>query len=142
MMHRIFPRASFFWDPFGEMAQLWERMGQLFESAGQGGREGWVPVVETEETADAYLVRAELPGMKRDNIDIELRGNELRITGKVEEESGGKTLRQRRSKFAYHTSLPADADAEKVEVRLADGVLTVRLPKRTQAVGRRIEIKD
>src|SRR5215472_18256920 len=111
-----------FWEPFGEFAQMWERMGQFLESTGEGG---WVPAVETEEADDAYLVRAELPGMKRDDVDVELSGNELRITGEVKEkeEGEGKPLRQRQGKFAYRTTLPADADAEKVDAQLADGIL-------------------
>ena len=137
---RGWPRE--FWDPFGEFTQLWNRMGQIFESGGQGVPEGWMPVVETEETDDAYVVRAELPGMKSDDVDIELRGNELRITGEVTEETSGQTLRHRRGKFAYRTTLPADADAEKIDAQLADGILTVRLPKATKALSRKIDIKD
>ena len=134
---RGWPRE--FWDPFGEFTQLWNRMGQLFEP---GGRGGWIPAVETEETDDAYLVRAELPGLKRDDVGVELRGNELRITGEVTEETPGKTLRHRHGKFAYRTTLPADADTEKIDAQLADGILTVRLPKATEAQTRKIEIKD
>jgi HSP20 family protein len=133
---RGWPRE--FWDPFGEFAQLWNRMAQPF---GRGSPEGWIPAVETEETDDAYVVRAELPGMKRDDVDIELRGNELRITGEVTEESSGKTLRHRQGKFAYRTTLPADADTDKIDAQLADGVLTVRLPKATKAQTRKVEIK-
>ena len=116
-------------------------MGQLFESGGRGGPEGWTPAVETEETDDAYVIRAELPGMKADDIDIELRGNELRITGEVTEESSGHTLRHRRGKFAYRATLPTDADASKTDAELNDGVLTVRLPKAAQAQTRKIEVK-
>ena len=136
---RGWPRE--FWDPFGEFTQLWNRMGQIFESGGQGVPEGWMPVVETEETDDAYVVRAELPGMKSDDVDIELRGNELRITGEVSEEKSGTTLRRRRGKFAYRTTLPADADADKIDAQLADGILTVRLPKVAKAQTRKVEIK-
>jgi HSP20 family protein len=132
-----------FWDPFGEFTQLWNRMGQPFESAGEGGPDVWMPMVETEEADDAYLVRAELPGMKRDDVGVELRGNELRITGEVteKEEGQGKPLRQRQGKFAYRTTLPADTNAEEADAQLADGILTVRLPKAPQAQARRIEIK-
>jgi HSP20 family protein len=130
-----------FGEPFGEFAQLWERMGQFLESTGEGGLGGWVPAVETEEADDAYLVRAELPGMKSDDIDVELSGNELRITGEVKEEAEGKTLRRRQGKFAYRASLPADADPEKIDAQLADGILTVRVPKAAQARSRRIEVK-
>ena len=127
------------WEPFGEFAQMWERMGQFLESTGEGG---WVPAVETEESNDAYLVRAELPGMKSDDVAVEVSGNELRITGEVKEESEGKTLRRRHGKFSYRASLPADADPEKIDAQLADGILTVRVPKAPQARSRRIKVKD
>ncbi len=132
-------RPREFWDPFGEFSQLWNRMALPF---GRGGPEGWVPAVETEETEDAYVIRAELPGIQRDNVDIELRGNELRITGAVTEETSGKTLRHRQGKFGYRTTLPADADADKIDAQLTDGILTVRLPKATQAQTRKVEIKE
>jgi HSP20 family protein len=76
-------------------------------------------------------------------VGLELRGNELRITGEVteKEEGEGKPLRQRQGKFAYRTTLPADTNAEQVDAQLADGILTVRLPKAPQAQARRIEIK-
>jgi HSP20 family protein len=128
-----------FGDPFGEFAQMWERMGQFLESTGEGG---WVPAVETNDSDDAYLVRAELPGMKSDDVDVELSGNELRITGEVKEEAEGKTLRRRHGRFSYRASLPADADTEKIDAQLADGILTVRVPKAPQARSRRIEVKD
>jgi len=131
-----------FWDPLGEFAQLRERMGRLFEQAGEAGPAGWTPWVETEESDDAYVVRAELPGTKREDVNVELRGNELYLTGEVtEEEGGGATLRRRQGRFAYRASLPSDADPEKIGAQLADGVLTVRLPKAAQARSRRIEIE-
>jgi HSP20 family protein len=135
---RGWPRE--FWDPFGgEFSQLWNRVAQPF---GRGGPEGWIPAVETEETDDAYVIRAELPGLKRDNVDVELRGNELRITGDVTEDTPGKTLRHRQGKFGYRTTLPTDADADKIDAQLADGILTVRLPKAPKAQSRKVEIKE
>jgi HSP20 family protein len=137
---RGWPRE--FWDPFGEFTQLWNRMGQIFEAGGQGGPEGWIPVVETEETDDAYVIRAELPGMKSDDVNIEQRGNELRITGEISEDKSGPTLRRRRGKFAYRTTVPSDADTDKIDAQLTDGILTVRLPKRTEAQTRKIDVKS
>jgi HSP20 family protein len=100
-----------FWDPFGEFTLLWERMGRFFERAGEAGPGGWIPAVETEEADDAYLVRAELPGMGREDVNVELRGHELYITGEVKEEEedggGGKTLRRRQGKLAYRAACPA-----------------------------------
>jgi HSP20 family protein len=137
---RGWPRE--FWDPFGEFNQLWNRMGQLFESGGgRGGSDAWIPAVESEETDDAYTIRAELPGMKADDVDIELRGNELRITGEVNQEKPGHALRHRHGKFAYRATLPTDADGDKADAQLTDGILTVRLPKTTEAQTRKIEIK-
>ncbi len=133
---------SEFWDPFGEFAQTWNRMAHFFEP---GSGDAWMPDVETEETDDAYLVRAELPGMKPEDVDIELRSNELRITGEVKEEQvqgEGKPLRRRHGKFAYRTNLPADADADNINAQLTDGVLTVRVPKAAKARSRRVEIKS
>jgi HSP20 family protein len=132
--------SEFWGDPAGEVAQLWDRMGRMFETT--GGQDAWVPAVESEEADDAYLVRAELPGMKSDDVNVEMNGHELRITGDIEEDGGnGKTLRRRHGKFAYHASLPADADTDKAEAQLSDGVLTVRLPKAPQARSRKIAVK-
>jgi HSP20 family protein len=137
---RTWPRE--FWDrDFGDFTQLWNRMSQMFES-GPEDQDAWIPAVETEETSDAYLVRAELPGMKGDDVDVELRGNELRITGEIDGDTTGKTLRHRHGKFAYRTTLPAGADAENIEAHLNDGILTVQVPKAAQAQARRIDIKS
>jgi HSP20 family protein len=83
-----------------------------------------------------------MPGMKSDDVNIELRGSELRITGEIAEDKSGPTLRRRRGKFAYRTTVPADADADKVDAHLTDGILTVRLPKRTEAQTRKVDVKS
>jgi HSP20 family protein len=127
------------WDPLSEFGQLWDRMGQLFETTAQ---DAWIPMVETEETQDAYVIRAEMPGMRRQDINVEVDGNQLRIAGEVKEETRGNALRQRRGKFAYRTTLPADTDPENADARLNDGILTLRLPKvpRSRSRSRRIEV--
>jgi HSP20 family protein len=128
------------WDPFADLADLWERMGRMVEQFEDGGRE-WVPVAEEEETSDAYLVRAELPGVAREDIEVEVRGDDLCISGEMKEEHRTEhALRRRAGKFSYRTRLPGDADADRIEAKLADGVLTVRLPKTGQARARHIEI--
>lgn len=132
------------WDPFAEFNRMWDRMGRLFEQSIGTGQEvpdgGWMPVAETEETSDAYVVRAELPGMKREDVDIELRGHELSVSGETREEERGNVLRRHTGRFSYRTTVPSDADAENIKAEMADGVLTVRLPKSAKAQARKIDV--
>ncbi|TMR98961.1 Hsp20/alpha crystallin family protein [Nonomuraea basaltis] len=129
------------WDPFTEFQQLWDQMGRLFEQGPETDIAAWRPVAETEETPDAYVVRAELPGLKREDINVELDGNELCVSGEINDEEKGNRLRRRTGKFVYRTILPSDADTEQIRGELADGVLTVRVPKTEQGRSRRVEIK-
>lgn len=139
-MNLPLPRRNL--DPFGDLAHLWNRMGHVLDPFGNpfGSQDKWVPMVETEEDGETYVVRAELPGMRRENIDVELGGGELRITGETTEEEGGPALRRRHGRFAYHTTVPADTDIDRAEARLAHGVLTVRLPKSGQSRSRKLEV--
>lgn len=129
------------WDPWADFAQMWERMRPGMEPGGEAGPGEWVPVAETEDTGDAYVIRAELPGFQRDDINVEMRGDELYITGEMrQEDKRDNALRRRTGRFSYRTSLPGDADREKIDAKLADGVLMVRVPKSAPAQARKIEI--
>ena len=92
-----------------------------------------------------------------DDVNVEVSGNELRVTGEVKQdaegkeaegketegkETEGKPLRHRQGRFAYRTTLPADADTEHIDAQLADGILTVRVPKTAQSRSRQIEVKS
>ncbi|MEV4580781.1 Hsp20/alpha crystallin family protein [Nonomuraea jabiensis] len=129
------------WDPFTEFEQLWDQMGRLFEQGAEGDMAAWRPVAETEETPDAYIVRAELPGLKREDINVEVNDSELCVSGEISEEAKGQMLRRRTGRFVYRTILPSDADTEHIGGELADGILTVRVPKTEKGRARRIEIK-
>jgi HSP20 family protein len=135
-----------------ELEQITDRMRRMLEQTFGGfgltsaptERTGWSPLVDLEETDDAYVVEAELPGVKRENVNVELVGNELSITGEIEEQKRKGTVRRqtrRTGRFAYRVSLPSHVDAEKVEATLQDGVLKVGVPKSERAQRRRIEIK-
>src|ERR1700732_4912011 len=77
------------WEPFRELEQLHEQMGRLMGTAwspingGNGG--SWMPLADIEETNDAWIVEAELPSVNRDDINVELRDDELVITGEIKE---------------------------------------------------------
>jgi HSP20 family protein len=106
---------------------------------------GWSPLVDIEEADDAYVVEADLPGVKRQDVNIELVGNELMVTGEIKErERKGALRRQTRrvGRFDYRIVLPDHVDDDKVEANLTDGVLTVRVPKAERAQRRKIEVKS
>ena len=145
--------ASERWEPFQELEQVTERMRRMLdETFGGGGRwpllresAGWSPLVDIEEQDDAYVVEAELAGVKRDDINIELVGNELTITGELKEKERTGILRRRTRRtgiFDYRVTLPEHVDAENVEASLAEGVLTLRVPKSARAERRKIEINS
>jgi HSP20 family protein len=104
----------------------------------------WTPFVDIEEEDDAYVIEAELPGVKRDDINIELVGNELSITGEIKERERKGVVRRRTrrvGRFDYRVALPSQVDIKKIEAKLNEGVLTVRVPKAERAQRQRIEVK-
>lgn len=140
--------APTIWDPFRELDDLHTRMDRLMQAAfpgfGEtGAAEGWSPLADIEDTDDAYLVELELPGVRKDDISIEATESELDIHGEIKErERAGVVRRHTRhvGQFDYRTSLPANCDTQNISAELADGVLTVRVPKAEKAKPRRIEI--
>jgi HSP20 family protein len=105
----------------------------------------WTPLVDIEEEDNAYVIEAELPAAKRDDVNIELLGNELAITGEIKErERKGIVRRKTRrvGQFDYRVTLPSHVDPKKIDAKLSDGVLTVRVPKAEQAQRQRIEVKS
>jgi HSP20 family protein len=140
------------WEPLSEFEQVTDRMRRLLENTFGGfglstpmiERPGWSPLVDLEEQDDAYVVEAELPGVKPDDVNVELVGNELMITGEAKEKERKGTVRRRTrhtGRFEYRVSLPAHVDPDKVDAKLSEGVLEVRVPKSERAQRRRIEIK-
>ncbi|MGZ4416435.1 MAG: Hsp20/alpha crystallin family protein [Gaiellaceae bacterium] len=140
------------WEPLSEFEQMTECMRRMLDQTlGSFGLQspvetgGWLPLVDLEETDDAYVVEAELPGVKRNDVNIELVGNELTITGETKErERKGVLRRQTRrvGRFEYRVTLPDQVDADKIEANLVDGVLTVRVPKAERERRRKIEVKS
>jgi HSP20 family protein len=141
------------WEPLNELEQMTERMRRVLEQTFSGfgwspqltEKAGWSPLVDLEETDDAFVVEAELPGVKREDVNLELVGHELSITGEIKEPERKGTLRRqsrRTGRFAYRVSLPSHVDPEKVDAKLDGGVLKVTVPKSERAQRRRIEIKQ
>lgn len=136
------------WDPFREFEDLHDRFNQLVSTVfgapvAAGAGFGWTPLADVTEFEDAYVVEADLPGVKREDITVETTGNALVISGEFTQKERSGLLRsqtRRTGRFEYRTVLPAEVNAEGITAELADGVLTVRVPKSEAAKPRRIEI--
>lgn len=101
--------------------------------------------VDVRETTEAYTVAAELPGVKKDAIHVEIEGNEVTISAEAAREEareGEKFLRVERhyGKTARRFALPQELDETKASARFADGVLELTLPKKATVTGRKLEI--
>jgi HSP20 family protein len=136
------------WSPFNELELVSERMRQLLDQT-LGGTlpetAGWAPPVDVEEQDDAYVVEADVPGVKKQDVNIEVAGNQLTITGDIKEREKKGVVRRRTrrvGRFEYRVMLPQEVDSEKIDAKLNDGVLTVRLPKAQQGQRRKIEVKS
>jgi HSP20 family protein len=101
----------------------------------------WAPPVDIEETDDAYVIEADIPGARREDVDIELEGNELSVSGEIKQREGRFRRRTRRvGRFELRVVLPDSVDSEGVQADLDNGVLRVRVPKAERAQRRRIEV--
>ena len=138
-------------EPARDFDQVAERMRELLDQTFGGslpllGDDGaWAPPVDIEETDDAYVIEAEAPGAKREDVNIELVGNELTISGEIKERERKGIVRRRKrrvGRFEYRVVLPDHVDGDKVEAKLDDGVLTVRVPKAERAQRRKIEVRS
>jgi HSP20 family protein len=145
----ITPTARRRWEPFGDLEQLHEDMDRLMQTAWsplQNGGDGfWVPSADIEETDDAWTVEAELPGVDRKDVNVELRDSELVISGEIKERERKGIVRRRTrrtGRFEYRIALPGHAAEDQIEANLHDGVLKVRVPKSDSARVRRIEVKS
>jgi HSP20 family protein len=135
-------------DPMSEFNQLTERLSRLLteevsEFPLRGGRDGFTPVVDVEETEDAFLVDLELPGVKKKDIDIEIADGRLVVSGERRENQRTGFLRRRGRSFGRFVSqitFPEEVDEDNVEASLDDGVLHLRVPKRTTSKRRHIDV--
>jgi len=137
-------------NPFSEMRRLQDEMNRMFDPGfpfenGELGAANWVPAVDIEETPETLRVIAELPGMKREDIQVEFENGMLTIRGtrtREEEKKEKNFHRVERSfgSFVRAFRLPATVDAEKIAATYEDGVLKLEMPKREESKARRIQI--
>lgn len=135
--------------PFDELDRLQRQMDRLTDQLWGASREpraGVFPLMNVTEDKDNFYVRAELPGVSAEDLDISVTGNALTVSGERKIPSEGeKALYHRKEReggtFSRIITLPRELDTAKVEARSADGVLTVILPKAEQAKPKQIQVK-
>src|ERR1700722_8486536 len=135
------------WPTLGRLTDLRDEIDRLFESPLSRTSEflGWSPAFDVYEEKDNFIVKAELPGMKKEDINVSLHDGDLIISGERKSETrreGTEIYRAERffGKFQRSIPLPATVAASNVKAEYKDGVLTVTLPKSEEAKPRQIEV--
>ena len=143
------------WNPFKEMEDLQNRLCTLFGRApvrrGNGEEEfitmtEWAPLVDITEDDKEYLLKAELPEVRKDDVKVAVENGVLTISGERKFEKEQKNKKYHRverdyGSFVQSFTLPEEADADKVNAEFKDGVLKVHLPKSKQVKPKQIEVK-
>ena len=135
-----------------ELNRMQQFMGRMADALQDRGRSrlaaaaGVFPAVNLSENKDGYFVRAELPGVRAEDLDVQVMGRNLTISGqRTIAVEGDKVCYHRRERdggrFSRVLGLPADIDAEKVSARLVNGILTVQVPKAATAKPRQISVQ-
>ena len=128
------------WDPFREVGSIRDEIDRIFDGflgrlpMRRGKEESWSPLIDLEETKDKLIVRAELPGMKKEDIKISISGENLTLRGEREqkkvEKDGIYHLNERSfGQFERVIPLPTEVEKEKVKASYKDGILQITLPK-------------
>ena len=142
------------WEPTRELSTLRDRMDRLFNETfgrGWGGEEGlstsvWTPPVDVFETPESIVLKADLPDVNKDEVDVSIENNTLTLKGerKLEKETKEKNFyRMERSygTFSRSFTLPPNVAADRVEASFENGVLTLTLPKREESKPKQIKVK-
>ncbi len=133
------------WDPFGEMQRLTEQMirglGHELENR------AFAPAVDVYEDGDSIQLKAELPGIKADDVSIDVENNVLTIRGerrleREDKREGYRRIESSYGAFARSFALPESAETDKIEATIEDGVLKLRIPKLHEAMTKRIQVKS
>jgi HSP20 family protein len=140
------------WDPFRELEGIQARLNHLFTDtptrALDDGRffANWTPPVDIQETAKEYVVKADLPDVKKEDVKVEINEDVLTVEGERKEEKEEEDKRFHRTertygRFVRRFALPTHVDGTGVKAEFKDGVLNVHLPKVQAARPKAIEVK-
>jgi len=136
-------------DPSREVDSLQSEVNRVFDAFFGAGRSApsrrWVPAMDLAETDERLILRADLPGLKREDVEIEIKDNVLTVSGErkdrhEEEREGYHRVERVFGSFGRSLTLPRGVDADKVVAEFADGVLEVTIPKPAERKPHRVEI--
>ena len=147
LVRRIWPYHGSYRNAFERLEDMRRDMQRLFDTMEGATRDvaGVFPPLNVSQDADKFYVRAEIPGVKLDDIELTAHRNKLGISGKREilEEKASYHRREREGgTFSRSITLPSEIDGDKVEARYSNGMLTVVLPKVEEAKPRQISVKS
>ena len=138
------------WDPARELDSLQSEFNRMFDSfLGNGGTDTrarrWIPAMDLVETDDHLVLKADLPGMSKDDVDIEVKDNVLTVSGerKSEHEEGAEgyyRIERAFGSFSRSLTLPQGIDTDAIGADFTDGVLEVRIPKPEERKPQRVRI--
>ncbi|MER3446704.1 MAG: molecular chaperone [Candidatus Dadabacteria bacterium] len=137
------------WNPWRDFSSLQERINRVFDETLRGLYPSeigmWTPAVDIHENDDSYIVKADLPGINKDDIQIDLKDSTLTIRGEKrfeEKVSRDDYLRIERAygTFVRSFTLPQSVDADKIQAKYKDGVLELTIPKKEEAKPKQIQI--
>ena len=126
------------WDPIRDLLAIQQRLDRFAP-----GPAGWTPAVDIYETADRYVVSAEVAGMSREDLDISVHDGRLTIAGARQERPQCEQyhrVERGHGGFSRTFQLPSPVDGDRVTADLRDGVLTITLPKADEGSARRIQV--
>jgi len=141
------------WNPLHDLMLLQDRMNRLFEDAtqrraqsGEAGdefeRADWTPAADIYESESGYTIALDLPGIKREALEIDIDDNRLMVKGtRVVDSSSARRSERPRGKFVRSFSIPGSIDQGRIGAEYKDGVLQIRLPKRAEQKAQKIEVK-
>jgi HSP20 family protein len=138
-----YQRPTLGWPSFGRLSSLQDELDRLFESPVTA----WAPALDVQEDKNSFNIRVELPGLKREDIEVTLQDGVLAITGERKEEKvqdDTTVHRQERyyGKFSRTLTLPTAVSGDQVKAQYKDGILTVTLPKAEEAKPKAITVSE
>ena len=142
------------WEPFGGISSLRREIDRLFGDFEEGGRHGLMPrwersfepAVEVSDTKEAVVIRAQVPGMSKDDVHVDITDNALTVKGEIKEEEAKEEKHYYRREIRYGTfsrvmPLPMAVKAEEAKAQMKDGILEITIPKSDEVKVKEIPIQ-